>query len=523
MAELSGCTIGIELGSTRIKSVLIDERCNIVCSGSYEWENKLENGIWTYDLNDAVKGIQSCYRELKRNYKTLTGKVISKVGSIGISGMMHGYIVLDKKGNLLSPFRTWRNTITQKESEELSEIFSFNVPPRWSISHLYQGIRSNVEYIRDIDSLMTLSSYIHYLLTREKCVGIGDASGMFPVDSSTLNYDREMIEKFDSITKEYIGKSIRSILPKVMVAGENAGVLTKEGALLLDEDGDLMSGIPLCPPEGDAGTGMVATNSIKVGSGNVSAGTSIFAMIVTGKRTLPHREIDIVSTPDGKDVAMVHCNNCTSDINAWVNLFLEYSSLMGFEVNKSDVFEKLFKASLEGDPDCGGLVNFNYLSGEEITKLNAGIPLFLRKPDSIFSLSNFMRAQISSAFVTLKMGIDILQNERVKIERLLGHGGIFKTEGVAARILSSALSIPILTMTNAGEGGPYGMALLALYMIEKEQFCSLDEFLEEKVFKDSVIREDRAGEKEQLGFSSFSRLYEKSLPLESLAVEKMNK
>lgn len=523
MADLSRYSIGIELGSTRIKAVLIDDRCNIVSSGSFEWENKLENGIWTYDLSDAVSGVQACYRDLKGNYRSQTGEKITKVGAIGISGMMHGYIVLDKKGNLLSPFRTWRNTITQDSSEELSDLFSFNVPQRWSISHLYQVIKNNEEYIKEIDSLMTLSSYIHLLLTGEKCVGIGDASGMFPIDSSILDYDRKMIETLDSIARKHIGKSILSILPRVMVAGENAGVLTKEGALLLDVEGDLLPGIPLCPPEGDAGTGMVATNSIKVGSGNVSAGTSIFAMIVTGKRTLPHREIDIVSTPDGKDVAMVHCNNCSSDINAWVNLFIEYSSLMGFEVNKSDVYEKLFKYSLEGDPDCGGLVNFNYLSGEEITKLNSGVPLFLRKPDSTFTLSNFMRAQISSAFVTLKRGIEILIDEGVEIERLLGHGGIFKTEGVAARILSSALSVPILTMKNAGEGGPYGMALLALYMIEKDRYCSLDEFLKEGVYKNSETWEERAGEKEQLGFTAFSRLYDKSLPVEALAVEIISK
>ena len=513
--DLKETVIGLELGSTRIKAVLLDRNHIPIASGGYDWENHFVNGIWTYPLDEVHRGLQGCYADLKRDVKERLGLELDRVGAIGISGMMHGYLAFDKDGKQLAEFRTWRNTITGPAAEKLTERFGFNIPQRWSIAHYYQAMLNGEEHVKDVRRLFTLCAYIHWLLTGKHVIGIGEASGMFPIDSATLDYDERMVQSF----KELTGISPRDVLPKVLVAGQDAGTLTAEGAALLDPAGTLQAGIPLAPPEGDAGTGMTATNAVRPRTGNVSAGTSDFAMIVTEHPLGVHREIDMVTTPDGAAVAMAHCNNCTSDINAWVDLFGQFAALMGMEVDKGTLFTRLFQCALEGDPDCGGLLSYHYLAGEGITDLDAGRPLFLRRPDAKFTLANFMRTHLLSSLATLKVGLDILAKEDVKIDRLCGHGGFFKTPGVGQMMLSAAVGAPVTVMETAGEGGPYGMALLAAYMLWKEDGESLPDYLDNKVFSQAKATELSAGAGDVAGFTRFLDSYMKALDVERRATE----
>ena len=476
--------LGIEFGSTRIKSVLIGQDHQVLASGSHEWENDYVDGIWTYSEQAILEGLQSCYADLKKDVSSRYHLTLKKLGGLGISAMMHGYLPFNSEMKLLVPFRTWRNTITGQASEALTRLFSFNMPQRWSLSHLYQAILNNESHVNDISFLTTLAGWIHYLLSGQKVLGIGDASGMMPIDSETCTYNASMVSAFDELVAphHYPWKLI-DILPKVLCAGEYAGVLTAEGANLLDPSGDLEPGCPLCPPEGDAGTGMTATNSVRERTGNVSAGTSIFSMIVLEKpMSSVYPEIDIVTTPTGKQVGMVHCNSCTSDINAWVFLFREFADLLGVQTDPGDVFTKLFKKSLEGSPDCGGLVNFNYLAGEPVTGLSEGRPMFLRLPDATMNLANFMRAQIYASLETLKYGMEIMNRENVAIDRVYGHGGLFKTEGVGQNYLAAAIHAPVTVMETAGEGGAWGIALLADYLVNRQPSESLEDYLQNRVF-----------------------------------------
>ncbi len=515
------CVLGLEFGSTRIKAVLLDDSYSPVASGSYEWENKLENGIWTYSLDSAISGLQECYKDLKNNTESLFGKKITSLKAIGISGMMHGFLPFDAEGNQLTEFRTWRNTMTGPAADKLSELFHFNIPQRWSIAHLYQAILNEEPYLNRLDYITTLSGYIHYLLTGLRIIGIGEASGMFPIDSSIYNYDKNMLEQFNKLLTEYnYTWKISDILPKVLRAGEPAGVLTKEGALLLDPSGELQRGIPFAPCEGDAGTGMIATNAVRPGTGNVSAGTSGFAMFVTDRPLGIRREIDMVTTPSGFPVAMIHTNNCTSDINAWVSLFGECLDRAGFSISKNDLFTMLFRIALEGDPDCGSLISYNYISGEGITNLNDGRPLFLRTPNSTFTLANFMRAQLFSSIATLRLGMDILlSEEKYPIKQIYAHGGYFRTPEVGQRILSAVFGIPVTVMKTADEGGAYGMALLASYMLNKRENESLEDFLDNKVLIDSESITLEATEEEKAGFDMFFNRYKQALSVEKLAIK----
>ena len=514
--DLSKTVLGIELGSTRIKAVLIDEKHLPVASGDFEWENQLVNGIWTYSMDAVRTGIQTCFAALKDDVKAKFGTDLTTVGAIGVSAMMHGYLPFDGDGQQLAEFRTWRNTITGEAAEKLTALFGFNIPQRWSIAHLYQAILNGEEHVNDIAFLTTLAGFIHWKLTGEKLMGVGEASGMFPIDSTTLDYDEGMVQKFKTLT----GIDLRAILPKVLPAGAKAGTLTEAGARFLDPSGELRPGIPVAPCEGDAGTGMAATNSVRVRTGNVSAGTSDFAMIVTDKPLGVHREIDMVTTPDGLPVAMVHCNNCTSDINAWVNLFSEYSEMMGVPVGKGELFTKLFQKALEGDSDCGGLLSFNYFSGEGVTDLDEGRPVFARTPNAKFTLANFMRTHLLSALATLKIGLDILtQTEHVAIDKLYGHGGFFKTQEVGQRMLSAAVGAPVSVMETAGEGGPYGMALLAAYMLWKDEGESLPDYLDRRVFAGAGSTTLMADAAEVAGFDSFLTRYKNALPMEKTATE----
>ena len=514
--DLTKTVLGIELGSTRIKAVLIDENHEVIASGSYGWENQLVNGIRTYPMSAVHQGLQDCLAALKADVEAEFGLDLTTVGAIGVSAMMHGYLPFAKDGKQLAEFRTWRNTITGEAAEKLTSLFGFNIPQRWSIAHLYQAILNGEEHVKDIAHLTTLAGYIHWQLTGEKIMGVGEASGMFPIDSSACDFDEGMVQKFKDLT----GIDLRSILPKVLSAGESGGTLTEAGARFLDPSGTLQAGIPVAPCEGDAGTGMAATNSVRVRTGNVSAGTSDFAMIVTDHSLGVHREIDMVTTPDGLPVAMVHCNNCTSDINAWVQLFEEFTQLMGFDVDKNALFTKLFQVALKGDPDCGGLLSYNYFSGEGVTDLDEGRPLFVRTPNARLSLANFMRTHLLSALATLKIGMDILtQTEQVKIDKLYGHGGFFKTPEVGQRMLSAAVGTPVSVMETAGEGGPYGMALLAAYMLWRDENESLPDYLDNKVFANAKSSTLTASNEDISGFSAFLDRYKKALLLERLATE----
>ena len=520
--ETGDIFLGIEFGSTRIKAVLTDEKGEVLGIGIHDWENSFLDGIWTYPLDEILSGLSSCYASIKRDIKEKYGVTLKQIKYMGISAMMHGYMAFDKDMNLLAPFQTWRNSNTEEAAKDLSESFKFNIPLRWTIAHLYQRILDREEHVRNINFVTTLSSYIHYLLTGEKNIGIGDASGIFPIDSTAMNYDASMLDIFEEKIVEYkFPWKIREILPKVMVAGQRAGVLSKSGASLLDKDGDLQEGSILCPPEGDAGTGMVATNSIKKGTGNMSAGTSMFAMLVLDKKLNDYyEEIDMVTTPAGDPVAMSHANNGTSDLNAWVGLFREFSKLFGINISDGELFEKLYTNSLNGSPDCGNLMSFGYFSGEGITKLNEGRPLFLRSPKSEFNLANFMRAHLYSSLTAVKVGLDILtEKENVKIKKMMGHGGLFKTKGVGQRYLSAAINAPVEVLETASEGGAWGIALLALYVSRADKY-SLDEFLSKKIFDKNTGSEIMADEKDVEGFKTFTQRYLNAVDIERLSVEK---
>lgn len=522
--ECEKLILGIEFGSTRIKAVLIDQNHQPVVSGSHEWENQYVNDFWTYSLEDIWGGLQDCYSKLAEAYHQKFQDRLTTVSAIGFSAMMHGYLPFGKDGELLVPFRTWRNTTTGQAADQLTDLFQFNIPQRWSIAHLYQAILNDEPHVSKINHLTTLAGYVHWKLTGKKILGIGDASGMFPIDSDSQTYDQRMIDLFNSTVAErnYPWK-LQEILPEVAMAGTSAGFLSEEGARLLDPSGCLQAGIPLCPPEGDAGTGMVATNSVAELTGNISAGTSVFAMIVLKKaisRVYP--EIDIVCTPAGKPVAMVHSNNCTSDINAWVELFHEFSSTIGHEVSQSEIFEKLFLKALEGDADCGNLLSYNYFSGEPITRLEEGRPLFVRMPDSRFSLANFMRMHLYSAIATLRIGMDILfDDEQVTIGQLLGHGGFFKTKNVGQSIMAAALNVPISVMETAGEGGAWGIALLASYMSHKDGGESLQSYLSTKVFADAPGSTIHPDQENVRGFNAFMDRYKAGLIIEKTAVQSL--
>ncbi len=516
--------LGIELGSTRIKAVLIDETNAPVASGSFEWENRLEDEIWTYHLEDVWQGLQECYRDLAEDVKRQYDTEIRKLAGMGFSAMMHGYMAFDKQGNLLVPFRTWRNTMTGQAAKELTLLFEYNIPQRWSIAHLYQAMLNGEEHVKNVDFITTLAGYVHWKLTGRRVLGVGDASGMFPIDVEKKDYNDRMIAQFDQLIGErnYPWK-LREILPQVLLAGDDAGVLTEEGARLLDVSGILEAGVPLCPPEGDAGTGMTATNSVAVRTGNVSAGTSVFAMVVLEKELQKvHEEIDMVTTPDGSLVGMVHCNNCTSDLNAWVSLFGEFAEAMGIPADKNKLFSTLYNKALEGDPDCGGLLAYNYFSGEPITGFEEGRPLFVRKPDSRFSLANFMRVHLFTSLGALKLGMDILlKEEHVQLDRILGHGGLFKTKGVGQRIMAAAIDVPVQVMETAGEGGAWGIALLASYLIHKGQGETLDHYLSETVFAGQTAEEISPDPRDVEGFNTFIAAYKKGLGVEQAAVERV--
>lgn len=517
-------SLGIEFGSTRIKAVLIGEDFVPLASGSHEWENQLENGIWTYSLDAIWDGLQDCYRDLAQDVSKKYGETLTKIGSIGFSAMMHGYMAFDKDDQLLVPFRTWRNTITEEAADKLTQELEFNIPQRWSIAHLYQAVLNKEDHVKDITFFTTLAGYIHWQLTGEKILGIGDASGMFPIYSSTKDYDANMIQKFDQLVEPYgFGWKLKDILPKVLLAGDDAGCLTEEGAKRLDPTGNLKAGIPVCPPEGDAGTGMTATNSVAVKTGNVSAGTSVFAMIVLENPLKKvHQAIDLVTTPTGDAVAMVHCNNCTSDLNAWVGIFREFAESFGIDVDMNKLFSVLYNKALQGDADCGGLLAYNYFSGESITGFEEGRPLFVRTPESKFSLANFMRVHLFTALGALKNGLDILlKEEYVKVDKIYGHGGLFKTPVVGQRIMAAAMNTPVSVMETAGEGGAWGIAVLASYMQNKDEGETLADFLNNKVFggEDGITEEPVANDVK--GFDEFLKCYNAGLPIERAAVESM--
>ena len=510
--------LGIELGSTRIKAVLLDDHYMPVASGSFTWENRFENGYWTYHLDEVWSGIQACYADLKGNVRNLYGVLLTHFSAIGISGMMHGYLPFDASGNQLAPFRTWRNTTTGQAADELTALFGFNVPQRWSISHLRQAMLNGESHVSQIDYLTTLAGYVHWHLTGRKVMGVGEASGMFPIDELTCDYDAEMIRKFDELAAAEPW-SIRNILPVVLPAGESAGVLTVSGAQLLDPEGDLLPGIPFCPPEGDAGTGMPATNAVAVGTGNVSAGTSIFSMVVLDKmlsRVYP--EIDMVTTPSGKPVAMVHCNNCTSDMNAWVGIFNEVLNLFGMQVDMGTLFTKLYQKSMEGRADCGDVTVYNFLSGEPVVGFDEGRPVVVRNHEKPFNLADFLRAQLYSTLASLAAGMVILENENVEIHRLMGHGGLFKTPVVGQKFLAAATNSPVWVMETAGEGGPYGMALLAAFLRDGRG-RTLEAFLDDEVFVNtpgSVLEPDEA---DVAGFKIYLKRFLDGLSVERAAVE----
>lgn len=514
--------LGIELGSTRIKAVLIGEDSTPLAAGSHEWENRLENGIWTYTLDDIWTGLKDCYKKLAQDVWAQYGVVLHKTGAMGVSAMMHGYMAFDKEGELLVPFRTWRNTMTAEAAGRLTALFGYPIPQRWSIAHLYQAILNKEPHVPEIAFLTTLAGYVHWMLTGRQVLGVGEASGMFPIDTATGGYHARMLEQFDDVA--LAPWRLKDILPTVLNAGETAGVLTEEGAKLLDESGNLEAGIPLCPPEGDAGTGMVATNSVAVRTGNISAGTSVFAMVVLEKElTKAYEEIDLVTTPSGEPVAMVHCNNCTSDLNAWVNLFAECLNSFRCSVSRDDLYGTLYRKALEGDADCGGLLAYNYVSGEPVTGFDKGRPLFVRTPDADFNLANFMRVHLFTSLGALKTGMDILlEKENVRIDRLLGHGGLYKTPVVGQRVTAAAMNTPVAVMETAGEGGAWGIALLAAYMVQKKEGETLAGYLSRHVFAEAKSVTLAPEPSDVAGFAAFMERYAKGLAMERAAVESLS-
>lgn len=522
--ESGKTALGIEFGSTRIKAVLVNEQNVPIASGDHEWENRYEDGIWTYTLEDVKNGLQDCYAKLAKDVQAKYGVTLKKIGAMGISAMMHGYMVFDKENNLLVPFRTWRNNNAAPAAEILTHEFNYHIPARWSIAHLYQAILNGEEHIGEIAFQTTLEGYVHWLLTGKKVIGIGEASGMFPIDIQTKSYDAGMVAKFNELIKDKnLPFTLLDIMPKILLAGENAGVLTEEGAKLLDPTGNLQAGTTFAPPEGDAGTGMVATNAIKKRTGNVSAGTSVFAMIVLEKQlSKAYPEIDLVTTPVGDLVGMVHCNNCTSDLNAWVNLFGEFAELMGIEASKSDLYGKLYTKALEGDKECGGLLAYNYVSNEHITQVDEGRPLFARTSESKFTLANFMRTHLFASLGALKVGCDImLKEEGVQLDSITGHGGLFKTEKVGQSFLAAAIDAPVTVMKTAGEGGAWGMAVLANYVVNKEEGELLENYLDEKVFAGQEGVTLSPDEEDVKGFEEYAKRYVGGLPIVRQAVTSM--
>lgn len=522
---LNGNTVlGIELGSTRIKGVLLNHDHEMLAQGDFSWENRLENGIWTYHLDEVWQGLQACFARLRENVKKDFEADLTDIGAIGISAMMHGYLVFGEENHLLAPFRTWRNTMTDEAAGVLVKEFNYQIPQRWSIAHLYQSVLEDHTYLKDVRYMTTLAGYVHWMLTGEKVLGADDASGMFPIDMDTKDFDEEMLQKFDALVSEksYPWK-LKEILPRVLLAGESAGVLTEEGARLLDPSGALKAGIPLCPPEGDGGTGMVATNSVKVRTGNVSAGTSVFSMIVLEKKlSRVYPEIDLVTTPDGNPVAMVHCNNCTSDLNSWVAIFKDFCDTFGVAIDMGTLYGGLYRKALEGDKDCGGLLAYNYFSGEHITHFSEGRPLFVREQNCRFDLANFMRTHLYTALGAMKVGNDLLvENEGVKVDCIYGHGGLFKTEGVGQKMMAAALNTPVSVMESAGEGGAWGIAVLAAYMQWKEEKEQLSDYLANKVFADAKSTAVTPDPEDVAGFQVFIERYKKGLAIERAAVENL--
>lgn len=516
--------LGLEFGSTRIKAVLVDGTHRAVAQGTWDWENSLVDNVWTYSLEEIWKGLQGCYKSLTEDVRNRYGVTLTRLEAMGFSGMMHGYMPFNAEGELLVPFRTWRNTMTEEACRRLTPLFCFNIPQRWSIAHLYQAILNGEEHVSSVRFFTTLAGYVHWKLTGEKALGVGEASGMFPIDIETGDFNNKMIAQFDELVadKNFSWK-LREIMPKVLTAGEAAGTLTAEGAALLDPTGKLQAGAPLCPPEGDAGTGMAATNSVARRTGNVSAGTSVFAMIVLEKELKKvYDAIDLVTTPDGSLVAMVHCNNCTSDLNAWVNIFKEFMESMGMKADMNELFGTLYRKALEGDADCGGLLAYNYFSGEHITGFEEGRPLFVRTPSDNFNLANFMRVHLFTALGALKTGLDILlKEEGVQVDEMLGHGGLFKTKGVGQRIMAAAINASVSVMETAGEGGAWGMALLASYMLHKEDGETLPAFLEKKVFAGQEGTKEAPCKEDVEGFDKFMERYAKGLAIERAAVENL--
>lgn len=518
--ESGKSVLGIEFGSTRIKAVLIDEKGAVLASGGHGWENRFENGVWTYSLDDIWGGLQDCYQDLLKDVKEKYDTTITSLASVGFSAMMHGYLAFDKNGELLVPFRTWRNTITEEASVKLTEAFSYNIPQRWSISHLYQAILNKEEHVKDVDFFTTLAGYVHWKLSGEKVLGVGDASGMFPIDTTKGDYDQKMIAKFDELVAgEGFAWKLSEILPKSLPAGADAGLLTKEGAKLLDVSGALQAGAKMCPPEGDAGTGMVATNSVSVRTGNISAGTSVFAMVVLEKElSKVYPQIDLVTTPDGALVGMVHCNNCTSEINAWVNLFAEFAKASGNEMDMNTLFTMLYGKAMEGDPDCGGLLSYNYFSGEPVTGFDKGAITFVRSQEAKFTLANVMRMHLYSALAALKSGMDLMiKEEGVKVDEMLGHGGYFKTKGVGQQIAADAINAPVSVMETAGEGGAWGIAVLAAYLVLKENGETLPDYLNNKIFAGQKGSKLEPIPENVKGFEKFMEQYMKGLAMEKEA------
>lgn len=514
--ESANTALGIELGSTRIKAVLVTDDYQVIASGDYVWENELHNHIWTYSLDKVWEGIQTSYAKLAANVNEQYGVKLTKIGSMGISAMMHGYMPFNKDDHLLVPFRTWRNNITADAADKLTDLFDFNIPQRWSVAHLYQAILNQEPHVKDIAFLTTLDGYVSWQLSGEKNTGIGDASGMFPINEATHNYDKQLLDKFSSLPEvAQFDWNIADLLPTVLMAGQAAGRLTPEGAKKLDPSGQLRPGSLIAPSEGDAGTGMVATNAVRKRTGNISAGTSAFSMVVLDQQlNKVHRDIDMVTTPDGAPVAMVHTNNCSSDINAWANVFSQFAKTLGINLSVKQLYEKLFDASLRGDQDAGGLVNFSYLSGENITQVQDGRPMMVRKPDSHFSLANIFKVQLYSAFAPLKIGMDILlREEHIRTDVLVAQGGLFKTPVVAQQVLADALDTPITLMSNAGEGGPWGMAVLALYANDSKG-KNLADYLDDEVFANAESATLHPEEESVQGYEKFIDNYKAALPAE---------
>ena len=515
--------LGMELGSTRIKAVLIGPDHAPIASGDHTWENRLENGVWTYHLSDVWTGVQDAYANLKKDVESRYGVKLTRLAAIGVSAMMHGYLAFDSQDHQLAQFRTWRNTMTAQAAQELTDLFGFNIPQRWSIAHLYQAILNGEEHVKEIAHLTTLAGYLHWQLTGVKVLGAGEASGMFPIDSEKMDYDAGMLAAFEQkVAPMGYAWSLRGILPAVANAGGEAGALTEKGARLLDPTGELEAGAVFCPPEGDAGTGMTATNAVAARTGNVSAGTSVFAMIVLEKPlSKVYPEIDMVTTPTGKPVAMVHCNNCTSDINAWAGMLKGFCDAAGLSVTMNDIYKAIFRSALEGEKECGGVVNVAMLSGEPVIGLEEGRPMLVRMPDAKLSFANFARSIVCGAMTALKIGMEILKKENVQIDSLLGHGGYFKTPEVGQKLLAAALGTPVSVMETAGEGGPWGMALLAAYRLNRAENQTLEDYLNQCVFASARAVQVTPDAGDAAGFDAYTQRFLQALEAEKTAAAAM--